>query len=156
MNKALVFAALSLAAASHAVAQGLYKCKVDGKVTYQSMPCAKGGEVLEVPPPPSAAQTKAAQTRAQEERARVEQLAMRNRAQREQRAKEEEAEAKAAAANKPASKADCDKLRTRREELYGQRNDNRRNANLPAMAETQTAIDKLEAEYTKAACGPLD
>jgi hypothetical protein len=156
MNKALVVAALSLAAASHAAAQGLYKCKLDGKITYQSMPCAKGGEVIDVPPPPSAAQTKAAQTRAQEERARVEQLAVRNRAQREQRAKEEEAEAKAAAADKAPSKADCDKLRTRREELYGQRNDNRRNANLPAMAETQKAIDKLEADYTKAACGPLD
>lgn len=156
MNKALVFAVLSLAAATQAAAQGLYKCKVDGKLTYQSMPCAKGGEVLDVPPPPSPAQTKAAQVRAQEDRERMERLAAQNRAQREQRAKEEEAEAKAAAENKPPTKAACDALRTRREELYGQRNDNRRNSNLDAMAETQKAIDKLEVEYTKGNCGPLD
>lgn len=156
MNKALVFAVLTLAAASQAAAQGLYKCKTDGKVTYQSMPCPKGGEVLDVPPPPSAAQTKAAQERAQEDRARVEQLAARNRTLREKQAKEEEDEAKLAAASKAPAKADCGKLRTRREELYGQRNDNRRNSNLDAMAETQKAIDLLEADYTKAACGPLD
>ena len=47
-------------------------------------------------------------------------------------------------------------LRTRREELYGQRNDNRRNSQLEALAKTQDDIDKLEASYTKAACGPLD
>ncbi|WP_342117044.1 DUF4124 domain-containing protein [Pseudoduganella sp. OTU4001] len=156
MNKALVSAILALAAASPAMAQGLYKCKVDGKVTYQSMACAKGGEVLEVPPPPSPAQTKAAQARAQEDRERMERLSARNRAEREQRAKEEEAEAKVAAANKPPPPAACDGLRKRREELYGQRNDNRRASNLDAMAETQKAIDKLEVDYTKAACGPLD
>lgn len=155
MKKALVVAVLSLAAASQAGAQSLFKCKVDGKVTYQSMPCAKGGEALDVPPPPSAAQTKAAQERAQEDRERMERLAERNRAQREQKAKDEEADAKVAAANKP-PKFDCTNLRTRREELYGQRNDNRRNSNLDAMAETQKAIDKLEVDYTKGACGPLD
>lgn len=156
MSRALVFALLSLAVGQQAAAQGLYKCTVDGKVTYQSMACAKGGEVLDVPPPPSAAQAKAAQTKAQEERQRVDQLAARNRAEREQRVREDEAEAKTAAANAPPAKADCAKLRTRREELYGQRNDNRRNSNLDAMAETQKAIDLLEADYTKAACGPLD
>lgn len=156
MKTAPLFAALWLAAALPAGAQSLYKCTVDGKITYQSMACAKGGESLDVPPPPTAAQVKAAQSRAQEDRERMEQLAVRNRAQREQRAREEEGEAKAAAANKAPAKADCDKLRTRREELYGQRNDNRRAANLDAMGETQKSIDKLETEYTKAACGPLD
>ena len=155
MKTAPLIAALWLAAAAQAGAQSLYKCTVDGKVTYQSMACAKGGEALDVPPPPTAAQVKAAQTRAQEDRERMEQLAARNRAQREQRAKEEEADLKAAAA-KPPAKADCDKLRTRREELYGQRNDNRRAGNHDAMAETQKSIDKLESDYTKAACGPLD
>lgn len=43
MKKALLFAVLGMAAASQAGAQGLFKCTVDGKVTYQSMPCAKGG-----------------------------------------------------------------------------------------------------------------
>lgn len=156
MNKAPLIAALWLAAATQVGAQSLFKCTVDGKVTYQSMACTKGGETLDVPPPPTAAQVKAAHARAQEDRERMEQLAARNRAQREQRAKEEEGDAKVAAATKPAAKADCGSLRSRREELYGQRNDDRRAANLPAMAETQKSIDKLETDYTKAACGPLD
>lgn len=156
MNKAPLFAALWLAAAFPAGAQSLYKCTVDGKVTYQSMACAKGGEALDVPPPPTPAQVKAAQARAQEDRERMEQLTARNRAQRDKRAKEEEEEVKTAAANKPPEKADCEKLRTRRGELYGQRNDNRRAGNLDAMGETQKSIDKLEGDYTKAACGPLD
>ncbi len=156
MNKALLTAVLALAAASPAGAQGLYKCKADGKVTYQSMPCAKGGEAIDVPPPPTPAQVKAAQERAQEDRVRAQQLAARNREDRERKAKEEEAEAKEAAPKQNVAKTDCDKLRKSREELYGQRNDNRRNSNLDAMAETQKAIDRLEADYTKAACGPLD
>jgi hypothetical protein len=156
MHKALMCAALAMAAASQAGAQGLFKCKVDGKVIYQSMPCAKGGEALDVPPPPTPAQIKAAQERAQEDRERVQRLAASNREARERQAKVEEAEAKEAADNRRLTKADCDKLRTRREELYGQRNDNRRNSQLDAMAKTQSDIDKLEADYTKAACGPLD
>lgn len=156
MEKALLCAVLAMAAAMQANAQGLYKCKAEGKVTYQSMPCAKGGEALDVPPPPTPAQAKAAQARAQEERERVQQLAARNREERERQAKVEEEEAREAAANKPPTKADCDTLRKRREELYGQRNDNRRNSQLDAMAKTQGDIDRLEADYTKAACGPLD
>jgi hypothetical protein len=123
------------------------------------MACAKGGEVLDVPPPPTPAQVKAAQDRLKEDRDRANQLAARNREERERRAKEEKEEAqdgKDANAGKPVAKGDCDKLRTRREELYGQRNDNRRNSQLEAMAKTQDEIDKLEANYTKAACGPLD
>lgn len=153
MKKALMFAALAMIAASQAGAQGLYKCTADGKVTYQSMPCAKGGEALDVPPPPTAAQVKAAQARAQEDAERVKQLAASNRAERARKAREE---AEEAAGDQRVAKTDCDKLRTRREELYGQRNDNRRNSQLDAMAKTQNDIDKLEAEYTKAACGPLD
>lgn len=153
MKKALMFAALAMIAASQAGAQGLYKCTADGKVTYQSMPCAKGGEALDVPPPPTAAQVKAAQARAQEDAERVKQLAASNRAERARKAREE---AEEAAGEQRVAKTDCDKLRTRREELYGQRNDNRRNSQLDAMAKTQNDIDKLEAEYTKAACGPLD
>lgn len=157
MKKALLFALLGIAAASQAGAQGLYKCKADGKVTYQSMPCAKGGEVLEVPPPPTPAQVKAAQERVKEDRDRANQLAARNREERERRAREERDEAQQeASTSKNVAKADCDRLRTRREELYGQRNDNRRNSQLEAMAKTQDEIDKLEASYTKAACGPLD
>ncbi|MYN00917.1 hypothetical protein GTP41_02275 [Pseudoduganella sp. DS3] len=156
MIKAPLIAALWLAAATQAGAQSLFKCTVDGKVTYQSMACAKGGETLDVPPPPTAAQVKAAQARAQEDRERMEQLAARNRAQREQRAKDEETATQTAAANKPPAKADCDKLRSQRADLYGQRNDNRRAGNLAAMGETQKSIDKLEGDYTKAACGPLD
>ena len=144
MNKALLSAVLALAAASPAAAQGLYKCKADGKVTYQSMPCAKGGEAIDVPPPPTPAQVKAAQARAQEDRERMQQLAARNREEREKKARVEEEEAKQAAAEKPPAKPDCDKLRKSREELYGQRNDNRRNSNLEALAETQKAIDRLE------------
>ena len=159
MKKALLFAVLGIAAVSQAAAQGLYKCKTDGKLTYQSMPCAKGGEVLEVPPPPTPAQVKAAQDRVKEDRDRANQLAERNREERERRAKAEKEEAqvsKEAGAGKSVAKADCDKLRTRREELYGQRNDNRRNSQLEAMAKTQDDIDKLESNYIKAACGPLD
>jgi hypothetical protein len=158
MNKALLFAVLgfsAFAAMSQAGAQGLYKCKADGKVTYQSMPCAKGGEVLDVPPPPTAAQVKAAQERLKEDRDRVNQLAARNREERERKAREEQDETQDAGAKKTA-KTDCDKLRSRREELYGQRNDNRRNSQLEAMAKAQDEIDKLEANYTKSACGPLD
>ncbi len=166
MKKALMFAILGIAASatmSPAGAQGLYKCKAEGKVTYQSMPCASGGEVLEVPPPPSAAQVKAAQDRMKEDRDRANQLAARNREERERKAQEEkeakeakDKESKDAKAGKSVAKADCDKLRTRREELYGQRNDNRRNSQLEAMARTQDEIDSLEASYTKAACGPLN
>ena len=156
MKKALLFAVLGMAAASQAGAQGLFKCKADGKVTYQSMPCAKGGEVLDVPPPPTPAQVKAAQVRAQEDLERVKRLSAVNREERERKAKEAEEEEQVAAANKRPTKADCDKLRTRREELYGQRNDNRRNSQLDAMARTQADIDKLEVDYTRAACGPLD
>jgi len=158
MNKALLSAVLgfaAFAATSQAGAQGLYKCKADGKVTYQSMPCAKGGEVLEVPPPPTPAQTKAAEQRLKEDRERVRQLAARNREERERRAQAEQDEEDDASAKKPA-KVDCGKLRARREELYGQRNDNRRNSQLDAMAKTQDEIDKLESSYTKGACGPLD
>lgn len=153
MKKALMFTTLAMVAASQAGAQGLYKCTTDGKVTYQSMPCAKGGEALDVPPPPTTAQVKAAQARAQEDAERVKQLAASNRAERARKAREE---AENAAANKEVAKSDCDSLRTRREELYGQRNDNRRNSQLDALAKTQDQIDKLEAQYTKAACGPLD
>jgi hypothetical protein len=156
MKTALLFAVLGMAAVSQASAQGLFKCKVDGKVTYQSMACAKGGETLDVPPPPTPAQVKAAQARAQENRERMEQLAVSNREARERKAKADEEEAQEAAANKRVTKTGCDALRTRREELYGQRNENRRNSQLDAMSKTQTDIDKLEAEYTKAACGPLD
>jgi len=159
MKKALLFAVLGFAAVSQAGAQGLYKCKADGKVTYQSMPCAKGGEMLDVPPPPTPAQVKAAQDRLKEDRDRANQLAERNRVERERKAREEKEEAqetKEANAGKVAGKSDCDKLRLRREELYGQRNDNRRNSQLEAMARTQDEIDKLEASYTKASCGPLD
>ncbi|MTW10231.1 DUF4124 domain-containing protein [Pseudoduganella eburnea] len=159
MKKALLFAVLGFAAVSQAGAQGLYKCKADGKVTYQSMPCAKGGEMLDVPPPPTPAQVRAAQDRLKEDRDRANQLAERNRVERERKAREEKEEAqetKEANAGKVAAKSDCDKLRLRREELYGQRNDNRRNSQLEAMARTQDEIDKLEASYTKASCGPLD
>lgn len=153
MKKALLFAVLGLAAASQASAQGLFKCTVDGKVTYQSMPCAKGGAAIDVPPPPTAAQVKAAQTRALEDRERADELAARNREMREKKAKEEAETARDVAASKPAPKQSCDSLRSRREELYGQRNENRRNSQLDAMSKTQTDIDKLETEYTKAACG---
>jgi Skp family chaperone for outer membrane proteins len=153
MKKALLFAVLGMVAASQAGAQGLYKCTTDGKVTYQSMPCAKGGEALDVPPPPTAAQIKAAQARMQEDLERVKQLSASNRADRERKAREEEEEA---AANKRVTKADCDKMRSRREELYGQRLVDRRGSQLDALAKTQAAIDSLEAEYTKASCGPLD
>ncbi|MGW8394558.1 hypothetical protein [Pseudoduganella sp. HUAS MS19] len=156
MKKALLFAVLGMAAVSQASAQGLFKCTVDGKVTYQSMPCAKGGEALDVPPPPTAAQVKAAQTRAQEDRERADELAARNREAREKKSREEAEPARDVADSKPAPKQSCDALRTRRAELYGQRNDNRRNSQLDAMSRTQNDIDKLEAEYTKAACGPLD
>lgn len=168
MKKALLFAVLGIAAtaaASQAGAQGLYKCKAGGKVTYQSMPCASGGELLEVPPPPTPAQVKAAQDRLKEDRERANQLAASNREERERKAKEEKEgakdgkdgkDAKEANAGKPQAKADCSKLRARREELYGQRNDNRRNSQIEAMAKTQDEIDKLESSYTKAACGPLD
>lgn len=156
MHKALLFAVLALAATAPAGAQNLYKCKADGRVTYQSMPCAKGGEAIDVPPPPTAAQVKAAQARAQEDRERAQQLASRNREEREKMAKAEEEDAKQAAADKPLAKPDCNKLRARREELYGQRNVDRRNANPDVVAKTQGDIDRLEAEYTKAACGPLD
>ena len=156
MKKALLFAVLGMAAVSQVGAQGLFKCTVDGKVTYQSMPCAKGGETLDVPPPPTAAQVKAAQARAQEDRERAEDLALRNREAREKQAKAEEEASKEAAANARVAKTSCDSLRSRREELYGQRNENRRNSQLDAMAKTQDDIDKLEAQYTKAACGPLD
>ena len=157
MKKALLFAVLAFAATSQAGAQGLYKCKADGRVTYQSMPCAKGGEVLEVPPPPTPAQAKAAEQRLQEDRERVKQLSARNREDRERKSREEREQAQQdASAGKGVAKGDCDKLRTRREELYGQRNDNRRNSQLEAMAKTQDEIDKLESSYTKAACGPLD
>jgi len=166
MKKALMFAVLGIAAISQASAQGLYKCKADGKVTYQSMPCAKGGEVLEVPPPPTPAQVKAAQDRVRDERDRANKLAEANREERERKAKEEKEkdeakdkeakDAKDAKAGKTLAKTDCDKLRSRREELYGQRNDNRRNSQLEAMAKTQDEIDKLESSYTKAACGPLN
>jgi len=155
MKKALLFAVLGMAAASQAGAQGLFKCTVEGKLTYQSMPCPKGGAAIDYPPPPTAAQVKAAQARAQEDRERADQLVERNRLAREKKAKEE-ADAARDAASKPAPKQSCDSLRTRREELYGQRNENRRNSQLDAMSKTQNDIDKLEAEYTKAACGPLD
>lgn len=156
MKKALLFAVLGMAAASQAGAQGLFKCSVDGKVTYQSMPCSKGGAAMDYPPPPTAAQVKAAQARAQEDRERVDQLVERNREAREKKAKADAEEAKEEAANKRVAKSGCDSLRSRREELYGQRNENRRNSQLDAMSKTQNEIDKLEAEYTKAACGPLD
>lgn len=156
MKKALLFAVLGMAAASQAGAQGLFKCTVEGKVTYQSMPCSKGGAAMDYPPPPTAAQVKAAQARAQEDRERVDQLVERNREAREKKAKADAEEAKEEAANKRVAKSSCDSLRSRREELYGQRNENRRNSQLDAMSKTQTDIDKLEAEYTKAACGPLD
>jgi len=155
MKKALLFAVLGMAAVS-AGAQGLFKCTVDGKVTYQSMACAKGGATIDYPPPPTAAQVKAAQARAQEDRERAEDLALRNREAREKQAKAEEEATKEAAANARVAKTSCDSLRSRREELYGQRNENRRNSQLDAMAKTQDDIDKLEAQYTKAACGPLD
>lgn len=156
MKKALLFAVLGMAAASQAGAQGLFKCTVDGKVTYQSMPCPKIGAAIDYPPPPTAAQVKAAQTRAQEDRERADELAARNREAREKKAKEDSEAARDVAASKPAPKQSCDSLRTRREELYGQRNENRRNSQLDAMSRTQNDIDKLEAEYTKNACGPLD
>ena len=156
MKKALLFAILGMAAASQASAQGLFKCSVDGKVTYQSMPCAKGGAAIDYPPPPTSAQVKAAQARAQEDRERVNQLAENNRRAREKKANVDAEEAKEEAASKRVAKSSCDSLRTRREELYGQRNENRRNSQLDAMSKTQNDIDKLEAEYTKGACGPLD
>jgi len=153
MKKALMFAVLGMIAASQAGAQGLYKCMADGKVTYQSMPCAKGGEAIDVPPPPTAAQIKAAQARLQEDMERVKQLSASNRADRERKAREEQEEA---AANKRVTKVDCDKMRAHREELYGQRLVDRRGSQLDNLAKTQNEIDKLEAEYTKASCGPLD
>lgn len=156
MKKALLFAILGMAAASQASAQGLFKCTVDGKLTYQSMPCAKGGAPIDYPPPPTAAQVKAAQARAQEDRERVDQLAERNREAREKQAKDEAEAARDTAASKPEPKQNCDSLRNRRAELYGQRNENRRNSQLDAMSKTQNDIDKLEAQYTKSACGPLD
>ncbi|WP_035374482.1 DUF4124 domain-containing protein [Pseudoduganella violaceinigra] len=157
MKKALLFTVLGMIAASQAGAQGLFKCKVDGKITYQSMACAKGGETIDVPPPPTPAQTKAAQARAQEDLERVKQLAESNRIARENKAKaDKEAEAKEAGDSKRLAKPDCDKLRSRREDLYGRRNENRRNSQLEAMGKTQDEIDKLESEFTKAACGPLD
>ncbi|SFF55119.1 hypothetical protein SAMN05518865_101433 [Duganella sp. CF458] len=156
MKKALLFAVLGMAAASQASAQGLFKCTVEGKVIYQSMPCAKGGATLDYPPPPTAAQVKSAQARAQEDRERADELAARNREVREKKAKEEAETAREEAASKPAPKQSCDSLRTRRAELYGQRNENRRNSQLDAMSKTQNDIDKLEVEYTKSACGPLD
>jgi len=162
IHKALLLLA-GVLAFGQAGAQSLYKCTVNGKVTYQSMACATGGEVLPVPPPPTPEQTRAAQLRAEEARQQVEQAAARARVQREQAARDA-AQAKLAQApsqdpaqaGKPPAKPDCSALRTQREELYGQRNADRRNSNLEAMSRTQSAIDALEADYVKGKCGPLD
>jgi len=148
----LLLTAVLCAVSAQAAAQTLYKCKVEGKVTYQSMPCAKGGEGLDVPPPPTPNQVREARERAEEDRAALARL---NARLREQKEKDDKAAA-AAAAEPRVAKIDCVQLRTRREELYGQRNADRRNSNLDAMSRTQTEIDKLEVDYTKGNCGPLD
>jgi len=153
-RKVLLFT-LGMLAATQAAAQSLYKCTADGKVTYQSMPCAQGGEVLAVPPPPSPTQVREAQARNEEARQQVQLASERARLQREKDAKDDAAKAKEEA-GKRAAPGDCAKLKERRAVLYGERNNHRRNANLDAMGKTQDEIDRLEADYTKGSCGPLD
>lgn len=56
-------------------AQSIYKCDIDGRVTYSQVPCKTGQpETLKVAPGPSAAEAAAAKIRAQSQKARADSI----------------------------------------------------------------------------------
>jgi hypothetical protein len=62
---------LALASHSHSWAQGVFKCTVAGKTTYQSSPCTGQGKELDIAPGPTEQQIQEAKMRANAEKARV-------------------------------------------------------------------------------------
>lgn len=70
-------AALCLSAGSPALAQGVYKCMKDGKVSYQAEPCTGGrADAVKIAPGPSETELAAARKRADAEKAQAASIRM--------------------------------------------------------------------------------
>jgi len=68
---ATVVLTLCLLPVAASQAQGVYKCDVGGKVSYQSSPCATGGKAVEINAGPTDEQVQEARKRADAEKARA-------------------------------------------------------------------------------------
>ena len=139
-------AALAFAGAGHAGAQGVFKCNVDGKTTYQSTPCAGQGKALELQKGPSEQQVKEAQSRANAEQSRAAQADTRRRLSQPEPAR---------VAN---TKVDCAALDKQRGDAYGRRNATvraSRQENIDqsgAVNRYQADIQRIEGQMARAGC----
>jgi len=92
-----------------ALAGAVYKCTVDGRVTYSDMPCAAGASaVLEAPAAPSPDPAAGATLRSQQKQADMLEKARRKREEREERDAARDAKAAAVQRKK------CDQLRLKK------------------------------------------
>ena len=141
------------------LAQGVFKCMVDGKAVYQASPCASGGKELTIPSGPSEQAAKEARSRAAAEKARVTGSAAVS--------SKSPPVARKQATTKP---VDCDALKKRRAFAYGERNAAVRRTTNPAggfrnekdekrndaiVDRAMAEIKRLESQMAAAGC-PLD
>jgi hypothetical protein len=152
---------LALAWPLSALAQGVFKCVVDGKTVYQSSPCASDSKELIIPAGPSDQAAKDARSRANAEKARAARPAAGRQATPEKRGPPP----------RTGKTVGCDELRKQRAAAFGRRNDALRDTRQPfrgirnlaeekkndavvdkAMAE----IQRLENQMQRGGCGPPD
>lgn len=143
---------LALAPHSAVLAQGVFKCTVDGKTVYQASPCdGQSGKALELARGPSAQQVQEAKKRADAEKRRSYDVDARVQQRAEQRAEQNAV---------VASKADCAGLNARRSVAYGRRTGAMRSSRrdnidrTPDVMQAETEIQLIESQMARAGCAP--
>jgi len=124
-------------------AQGVYKCSIDGKVSYQSSPCPTGGKAIDIASGPTETELAEARRRADAEKHRA-------------------AEVAAPTARQPslavAGGVNCAQLNQSRAEAYGRRNGAVRSSKQSGIDDStyvvqqQSRIDSLESRMARGGC----
>jgi hypothetical protein len=142
----LPLAALVLAAAAPAFAQGVTKCVVNGKTVYQSGPCTEGGgSSVKVDAGPKAEDAQAAQRRAMQDKAQAGMIDADRAASK--------AAANTSAYTAPApSAANCAALNQRYAEAWGRRNAYIRSGSTGGTDRTMQDIESAKANVLRAGC----
>lgn len=142
---------LALVPHSAAMAQGVFKCTVDGKTVYQAAPCAGQGKAVEIARGPSEQEVREAKRRADAEKSKTWEL---------QAAHQQRAQEQAARPAVVASGVDCNGLNARRGAAYGKRNGAMRMSRQDNMdrssdvARAESEIQMIEAQMARSGCRP--
>lgn len=105
---ASILVAAALLPLANAWSQSVYKCTVDGKASYQTLPCAGQGKPLTIAPGPTEQDQKEAKARADAEKARLGSFG--------------DASTRGGQWQPVGQQADCAQLNNARGEAFGQRN----------------------------------